>query len=111
MYNILVIMAVFAAILLALIVLVQESKGGGLASNYATGNQMMGVRKTSDFIEKATWTLAGLLVVFCVTTTFVAAPEEVSAADVITNMKTTPATPALPGQQQTQDAAPATPAK
>lgn len=110
MYNILVILAVFAAVLLALIVLVQESKGGGLASNYATGNQMMGVRKTSDFVEKATWTLAALLVVFCVSTTFISAPEEVSAAEVITNMKTTPATPALPGQQA-QDAAPAVPAK
>jgi preprotein translocase subunit SecG len=46
-----------------LIVLVQNSKGGGLASNFASSNQVMGVRKTADFLEKATWTLAVSLLV------------------------------------------------
>ena len=40
------------------IVLIQESKGGGLASSFASSNQIMGVRKTTDFLEKATWFLA-----------------------------------------------------
>ena len=51
-----------AAILLVLIVLVQNSKGGGLAANFSSSNQVMGVRKTADFLEKATWTLAASLV-------------------------------------------------
>jgi preprotein translocase subunit SecG len=42
---------------------VQNSKGGGLASNFASSNQVMGVRKTADFLEKATWTLAISLLV------------------------------------------------
>ncbi len=49
------------AMLLILVVLVQNSKGGGLVNN-AGANQFMGVRKTADFLEKATWTLAGLVI-------------------------------------------------
>jgi preprotein translocase subunit SecG len=55
-----------AAILLILIVLVQNSKGGGLASNFASSNQVLGVRKTTDFLEKATWSLAIGLVVLSI---------------------------------------------
>ena len=51
-------------LLLILIVLVQNSKGGGLASGF-TGSQIMGVRKTADFLEKATWSLAGAVLLFC----------------------------------------------
>lgn len=51
------------AILLVLIVLVQNSKGGGLAANFSASNQVMGVRKTADFLEKTTWTLAASLMV------------------------------------------------
>ena len=46
--------------------LVQNSKGGGLASNFQGSNQVMGVRKTTDFLEKATWVLAGALLVLSV---------------------------------------------
>lgn len=53
-------------VLLILIVLVQNSKGGGLAANFSSSNQVMGVRKTTDFLEKATWTLASVLFVLCV---------------------------------------------
>jgi preprotein translocase subunit SecG len=52
-----------ASILLILIVLVQNSKGGGLASNFSASNQVMGVRKTADFLEKATWILAASVLV------------------------------------------------
>jgi preprotein translocase subunit SecG len=52
--------------LLGLIVLVQNSKGGGLASGFGGSSQVMGVRKTADFLEKVTWGLAISLVVFCV---------------------------------------------
>lgn len=56
---------IIICILLVLIVLVQNSKGGGLASNFASSNQFMGVRKTADFLEKATWTLASALLFLC----------------------------------------------
>ncbi len=62
----LVILIVLAAILLTLVVLVQNSKGGGLASGFQSSNQYMGVRKTTDFLEKATWGLAIFVIVFSV---------------------------------------------
>lgn len=58
MQAVIIILTVLIAILLIAVVLVQKSKGGGLASGFAGSNQLMGVRRTNDFIEKATWTLA-----------------------------------------------------
>ncbi len=58
-------------ILLILVVLVQNSKGGGLASNFSGSNQIMGVRKTADFLEKTTWTLAIALLTLSLATIFV----------------------------------------
>ena len=51
--------------MLILVVLVQNSKGGGLSSTFASSNQVMGVKKTADFLEKTTWTLAIALLVLC----------------------------------------------
>ena len=58
MYTLISVLVIIASILLILIVLVQNSKGGGLVSNFSSSNQIMGVRKTADFLEKATWVLA-----------------------------------------------------
>ncbi len=66
MYSVLVILVVIAALLMCLIVLVQESKGGGLASSFAENNAMLGVRKTTDVVEKITWGLAIAMVVLSV---------------------------------------------
>ncbi len=66
MFTIVTVLIFFVCILMILIVLVQNSKGGGLASNFSSANQVMGVRKTTDFLEKGTWTLAGALLVLCI---------------------------------------------
>jgi preprotein translocase subunit SecG len=65
-YNLLSVLVLIVCVLLVLIVLVQNSKGGGLASNFQSSNQFMGVRKTTDFLEKSTWTLAAALMVFSI---------------------------------------------
>ena len=52
------VLILIACVLMILVVLVQNSKGGGLASNFSSSNQYMGVRKTADFLEKFTWALA-----------------------------------------------------
>ncbi len=96
MYSLLVVLAVVVSLLLCLIVLIQESKGGGLASNFASSNQIMGVRKTTDVVEKSTWTLAGLLVLICIATTFVT-PVEKDPTLMVTDMQTTTTVPTLPG--------------
>ena len=56
MYALLTILILLASVLLIGVVLIQKSKGGGLASNFASSNQIMGVRKTTDLVEKATRT-------------------------------------------------------
>ena len=65
------VLILIACVLLILVVLVQDSKGGGLASNFSASNQVMGVRKTADFLEKSTWTLAIALVVLSLASIFV----------------------------------------
>jgi preprotein translocase subunit SecG len=61
--GILSVLILIVCSLLVLAVLVQNSKGGGLAGNFSPGNQIMGVRRTKDFMEKATWGLAGALLI------------------------------------------------
>ena len=68
MYTVFAILIIITSVLLVLIVLVQNPKGGGLSSSFGggAGNQIMGAKKTTDFLEKATWTLAiALIVLFC----------------------------------------------
>jgi preprotein translocase subunit SecG len=58
MYLVLIILTIIICILLGLIVLIQNPKGGGLSSNFSSSSQLMGVQKTGDFLEKGTWVLA-----------------------------------------------------
>ncbi|MBR1784408.1 MAG: preprotein translocase subunit SecG [Bacteroidales bacterium] len=74
MYTFIVILILIVCVLLALVVLVQNSKGGGLAANFSAPTQVLGARQSADFIEKATWWLAAILVVLCLAAT-VAIPK------------------------------------
>jgi preprotein translocase subunit SecG len=65
------VLIIITCILIVLVVLVQNSKGGGLASTFASSNQFMGVRKTADFLEKTTWSLAIILLVLSLFSIFV----------------------------------------
>lgn len=80
MYLLISVLIIIACVLLILIVLVQNSKGGGLASNFASSNQVMGVRKTADFLEKATWTLAISLLALCLLAALVIPRDQVSGS-------------------------------
>ena len=71
MYLLFVVLMVLAAILMCFVVLVQNSKGGGLSSSFASSNQIMGVRKTTHFIDKLTWGLAIFMVVISIATSYV----------------------------------------
>jgi preprotein translocase subunit SecG len=70
-YILVSVLILITCILLVLIVLVQNSKGGGLASNFQSSNQFMGVRKTADFLEKTTWTLAVILLILSLSSVLV----------------------------------------
>lgn len=83
MYVFISILILIAAILLILIVLIQNSKGGGLASGFSSSNQIMGVRKTTDFLEKATWTLAGAVIVLSIIiTAFIPRHESANQSEI-----------------------------
>ena len=111
MYTLFVILIVVAAVLMIGIVLIQESKGGGLASQFSGYNQIGGVRKTTDFIEKATWGLAAAMVVLSVFCAYVA-PQASSTGSVMEGIEVPATNPNnLPGfgaSQQKDAAAPAT---
>ncbi|MBK7852477.1 MAG: preprotein translocase subunit SecG [Bacteroidetes bacterium] len=70
MYTVITVLIILACVLLVLVVLVQNPKGGGIASGIIGSNQLMGVKKTSDFVEKLTWGLAVSLVILCLAASF-----------------------------------------
>ncbi len=76
---------IVACIFQIMIVLVQNSKGGGLASNFTSAGQSMGVRKTADFLEKATWTLAGAILILSIVATASIPRGETQKDSVIRN--------------------------
>lgn len=83
MYLFLTILMLLASVLMCFIVLIQNSKGGGLASGFSSSNQIMGVRKTTDFLEKTTWTLAVAMVVFSIVAAYTLPSATAGKGDVI----------------------------
>ena len=69
MFTFLIVLTIIAAVLLVLVVLAQNPKGGGLSSQFGGegSSQIMGVKRTNDLLEKATWGLAIAILVFCMT--------------------------------------------
>jgi len=70
LFTVLTVLVLIASVLITLIVLLQNGKGGGLASNFTAGNQTFGVRQTADILEKITWGLVAFIFVVSVVTTF-----------------------------------------
>ncbi len=103
MYTIFAILIIITSIILVLVVLVQNPKGGGLSSSFGggAGNQIMGAKKTTDFLEKATWTLAVALIVLSLASNFAIPRDssevstEIKAQDQIDNA-VIPNLPAVP---------------
>lgn len=114
MYVVVITLTVIVALLMIGVVLIQKSKGGGLSSQFGGANQVMGVRRTNDFIEKTTWYLAGAMGVLCILGVFFMPRNLIQSASRITPQaveQTQPADfntqlPAAPAAEQ----APATPA-
>ena len=107
MYTSIVILIVLASILMCLIVLIQESKGGGLAADYSSNNQILGAPKTTNFIEKATWFLAGTMIFLSViSVAFLPKSRHESVMDDIDTEVAAPSA-SIPGMDQS--AAPAAP--
>ena len=106
-----IILAILVCVLLVLIILIQNPKGGGLSSGFSGSNNIMGVQRTGDFLEKGTWVLAVSLMVLALLSNVVIPRggvinqeqneiqrqiERPASAPV-----TTPAAPSLPTNQDT----------
>ena len=107
MYSVVIVLIVLAAVLMCLIVLIQESKGGGLAAGFSNLNTMGGVRKTTDFVEKATWGIAIAMVVLSVAAAYLV-PSQKTAGSVMENAPVQTTAPALPAAPAAPAAQPAT---
>ncbi len=92
-YTFITIIVVIASILLVGVVLIQNSKGGGLASSFQAQNQIMGVKKTTDFVEKATWFLVCVVVVLSIATAAFYPREEAGAKSQLTGQVESTSTP------------------
>ncbi|MEO6071189.1 MAG: preprotein translocase subunit SecG [Chitinophagaceae bacterium] len=99
-----IILIVLASVVLSLIVLVQNPKGGGLAGNIAGfSNQFMGVKQTNDVLEKGTWVFAAVIAILCITSTLFISGKE-SNNNKLNNVGTTPmAQPVAPQNAPAQN--------
>lgn len=82
MATLITVIIMVVCLLLALIILIQNPKGGGLAAEYGSAQQLGGVQKTTDFLEKATWTLGiALLVLSLASSIFYSSETGVQSED------------------------------
>ena len=85
MYTFVTILIVIFSLALIFFVVIQNSKGGGLAAGFSSSNQVMGVRKTTDFLEKATAFLAGAVVLGCIIASITLTSKSKAGDDSIRN--------------------------
>ncbi len=102
LFTILTILIVIAAILLIAVVLLQNGKGEGMASNFTSANQTLGVRQTADILEKVSWGLVAFILVVSIITSFTIRNHVsgINVEDMIENVEEQPAFPSNPIQQE-----------
>jgi len=104
LFTILAIFILIASVLLILVVMLQNGKGGGLASNFVAGNQTLGVRQTADLLEKVTWGLVTFILVVSIIASFTLNNNgsEIDITNKIENVATEqqPAFPTAPIEQE-----------
>ena len=102
LFTILTILIVIAAILLIAVVLLQNGKGEGMASNFTSANQTLGVRQTADSLEKVSWGLVTFILVVSIITSFTIRNHVsgINVEDMIENVEEQPAFPSNPIQQE-----------
>jgi len=110
MLTLVFILIILACVLLTLVVLIQNPKGGGIAANFVAPTQIMGAKRSTDVVEKATWVLALALIVLTLGSNFFRpSSEEASTQDSrLKDAIETTTVHAAPAPQQQQEAAPAT---
>ena len=99
-FTILTILILIASILLILVVLAQNGKGDGMASNFVAGNQVLGVRQMADSLEKISWGLVTFILVMSIVPSIAISGSRQSGVDVTDQIETEAVEqPAFPGIQ------------
>jgi preprotein translocase subunit SecG len=121
-FSIFLVLITIVCFLLIIVIMVQNPKGGGLSSSLGGSQMIGGVQKTTDFLDKSTWTLATILIVLIMlsslsftgalsdTDSKIIDQTEASAPKATTPAAATPAPAATEAATKTETAAPATPA-
>jgi preprotein translocase subunit SecG len=106
MLTFILILTVVVCIALVFIVLIQNPKGGGLVSEFSSANQIIGVQKSTDTVEKITWGLASSLFVFCLIATLLGSGQRTETPEKESILKDKvidlPAAPMPPMNQPNQ---------
>ncbi len=104
MYVLLISLAIVSAILLVLVVLAQNSKGGGLSSQFggSGASNLIGVKKTGDVLERLTWGFAIAIIVFSLATNFTTPNTSAPTDEIMERAKEQQASPAVPVLPRTQ---------
>src|SRR3954465_10377934 len=99
MITLVTILIILASVVLAFFILVQSPKGGGLTGNFGSiSTQVMGVKQSSDVMEKGTWTSMGLIAALCIAPViFIEKPAKVEKGAGGKQNSSAPATPPAPG--------------
>lgn len=115
MLTVLIIVILIACVLLVGVILIQNPKGGGLSSTFGgMSNQIMGVQRTTDFLEKSTWTLMGAIALLSILSVFMVGKPTVNTVespsstfenqDIKTPMPTAPAPAPAPAPTPQENA-------
>jgi preprotein translocase subunit SecG len=99
-FTLFMVLIVIACVLLVIIIMAQNPKGGGLSGTFGgTSPAQFGVQRTNDFMEKSTWTLGGVIIVLCLLSVIITAnpsvinaPTKAKTSDKAPVEKTAPAT-------------------
>jgi len=106
MYVLLISLAIVSAILLVLVVLAQNSKGGGLSSQFggSGASNLIGVKETGDILERLTWGFALAIIAFSLATNFTTPSVAVTTDELMEKANEQQTAPTVPAQQQAKPA-------
>lgn len=107
-FTLLMVLVMIASVLLVIIVMAQNPKGGGLSSTFGgTSSAQFGVQRTNDFMEKATWTLGGTIIVLILISVVITGKPSQAAPVQQPAKKEAPAQQSAPASKTTTPAVPA----
>lgn len=109
-FTVFLVLITFVCLLLIIVIMVQNPKGGGLSSTFGGSQQLGGVQKTTDFLDKSTWTLGIILIALILLSslgdfnkTNAVIIERGSSAPAIENTTPAPAEPTVVPTESTQE--------